>query len=78
MKQIQRCPRFTTIRMAFDGDKEAIEKILSHYNAYISKACLRPFYDEYGGTQIIVDRELKGRIQTAITRAILKFEMEIK
>ncbi|GAA6442234.1 helix-turn-helix domain-containing protein [Hungatella effluvii] len=64
--------------MASDGDKEAIEKILNHYNAYISKACLRPFYDEYGDTQIIVDRELKGRIQTAITRAILKFEMEIK
>lgn len=78
MKQINRCPRFTTIRMASDGDKEAIEKILNHYNAYISKACLRPFYDAYGGTQIIVDRELKGRIQTAITRAILKFEMKIK
>ena len=64
--------------MVSDGDKEAIEKILNHYNAYISKACLRPFYDEYGGTQIIIDRELKGRIQTAVTRAILKFEMEIK
>ena len=78
MKQINRCLRFTTIRMVSDGDKEAIEKILNHYNAYISKACLRPFYDEYGGTQIIIDRELKGRIQTAVTRAILKFEMEIK
>lgn len=78
MKQINRCPRFTTIRTASDGHKEAIKKILNHYNAYISKACLRPFYDEYGGTQIIVDRELEGRIQTAITRSILKFEMEIK
>lgn len=48
------------------------------YNAYISKACLRPFYDECGGVQIVVDRELKGRIQTAITKAILKFEMEIR
>ena len=74
MKQVKRCPRFTTIRMASDGDNEALE----HYNAYISKACLRPFYDEYGGVQIVVDRELKGRIQTAITKAILKFEMEIR
>ena len=78
MKQVQRCPRFTTIRKASDGDSEAIGKILEHYNAYISKACLRPFYDEYGGVQIVVDRELKGRIQTTIARVILKFEMEIK
>lgn len=78
MKQVKRCPRFTTIRMAADGDNESIEKILEHYNAYISKTCLRPFYDEYGGVQIVVDRELKGRIKTAITKAILKFEMEIR
>lgn len=78
MKQVKRCPRFTTIRMASDGNNEAIEKILEHYNAYISKACLRPFYDECGGVQIVVDRELKGRIQTAITKAILKFETEIR
>lgn len=31
MKQVKRCPRFTTIRMASDGDNEAIEKILEHY-----------------------------------------------
>lgn len=78
MKQTERCPRFTAIRKASDGDKEAIGKILDHYNAYISKACLRPFYDEYGGVQLVVDRELKGRIQTAITKSILKFEMEIR
>ena len=53
MKQVKRCPRFTTIRMASDGNNEAIEKILEHYNAYISKACLRSFYDEYGGVQIV-------------------------
>lgn len=78
MKQVKRCPRFSTIRMASDGNNEAIGKILEHYNAYISKVCLRPFYDEYGGVQIVVDRELKGRIKTAITKTILKFEMEIR
>lgn len=55
-----------------------IEKILNHYNAYISKACLRPFYDEYGNMQLVVDMELRGRIRNAITKAILKFEVEIK
>ena len=78
MERIRKCPRFSTICSAVDGDEIAMEKILNHYNAYISKACLRPFYDECGGVQIVVDRELKGRIQTAITKAILKFEMEIR
>lgn len=38
--------------MASDGNNEAIEKILEHYNAYISKACLRPFYDEEGTEKV--------------------------
>ena len=78
MKQVKQCPSFSVIRSASDGDETAIEKILYHYNAYISKACLRPFYDEYGNMQLVVDMELKGRIRTAITKAILKFEVEIK
>ena len=78
MKQVKQCPSFSVIRSASDGDETAIEKILNHYNVYISKACLRPFYDEYGNMQLVVDMELKGRIRTAITKAILKFEVEIK
>lgn len=78
MKQVKQCPSFSVIRSAPDGDEIAIEKILNHYNAYISKACLRPFYDECGNMQLVVDMELKGRIRTAITKAILKFEVEIK
>jgi len=78
MKQVKQCPSFSVISSASDGDETAIEKILNHYNAYISKACLRPFYDEYGNMQLVVDMELKGRIRTAITKAILKFEVEIK
>lgn len=45
MKQVKQCPSFSVIRSASDGDETAIEKILNHYNAYISKACLRLFYD---------------------------------
>ena len=70
MKQVKRCPRFTTIRMASDGNNEAIEKILEHYNAYISKACLRPFYDECGGVQIVVDRELSILMKSLQIKAL--------
>ena len=37
MERIQKCPRFSTICSAVDGDEIAMEKILNHYNAYISK-----------------------------------------
>ena len=62
MERIQKCPRFSTICSAVDGDEIAMEKILNHYNAYISKACLRPCYDEYGNMRIVVDMDLKGRV----------------
>ena len=48
MKSTKKCPLFSTISLAADGDEVAIEKILNHYDAYISKASLRPFYDEHG------------------------------
>lgn len=77
MKSTAKCPTFTSISAAVDGDVNATEKILKHYDAYISKASLRPLYDEYGNIYIAVDTELKGRIRTAIMEMILKFEVEI-
>ena len=62
MKSTKKCPLFSTISSAADGDEVAIEKILNHYDAYISKASLRPFYDEHGNMYIVVDMELKGEI----------------
>lgn len=35
MERIRKCPRFSTICSAVDGDEIAMEKILNHYNAYI-------------------------------------------
>ena len=54
----------------------AIEKLLLFYEAYISKCCLRPFYDEYGNVYIVVDMELKGRIREALLKMICEFEID--
>lgn len=77
MKSADKCPSFTVISLSADGDVHAIEKVLKHYDAYISKASLRPLYDEYGNIYIAVDTELKGRIRTALMEMILKFEVEV-
>lgn len=77
MKSTAKCPLYSIIAAAADGNEIAIRKVLKHYDAYISKASLRPLYDEYGNIYLAVDMELKGRIRTALMKMIMKFEMKI-
>ena len=78
MKVTNKCPLFSTISSAADGDETAIQKILKHYDSYISKACLIPLYDDDGNMYIVVDMELKGRIRSALIKAMLGFEVATK
>lgn len=68
MKSTKKCPPYHLIAAAADGDERAMERLLVFYDAYISKASLRPLYDEYGNVYIAVDMELKGRIREAMIR----------
>ena len=68
---------FDIIVAATDGDKEAIKKALDFYDGYISKLSLRKMYDYYGNVYMVVDSELKGRIQTAVMNMILNFEITV-
>lgn len=47
-KDVKKCPSYHLIASAVDGNEKDMYKLLQFYDAYISKACLRPFYDEYG------------------------------
>ncbi|HBE7944591.1 TPA: helix-turn-helix domain-containing protein [Clostridioides difficile] len=69
-------PSFYLISNAVDGNAGPIEKLLEFYEPYISKCCLRPFYDEYGNVCIVVDMELKGRIREALLKMICEFEID--
>ena len=71
-------PSFYLISSAVDGNVNAIEKILALYDRYISKCCLRPFYDRYGNVCIVVDMELKGRIREALIKMILDFDIPLE
>ena len=57
------------------ADHAAIQKILDFYDGYISKLSLRKLYDEYGNVYMVVDSELKGRIQAAVMDMIANFEI---
>ena len=66
---------FKLIVSAVNGDKNSIKKVLDFYDGYISKLSLRPMYDEYGNVYMVIDSELKGRIQEAVIKMILNFEI---
>ena len=70
----QRIP-FAVIVAATNGDEAAIQEILNFYDGYISKLSLRKLYDEYGNVYMVVDSELKGRIQAAVMDMIANFEI---
>ena len=66
---------FAVIVAATNGDEAAIQEILKFYDGYISKLSLRQLYDEYGNVYMVVDSELKGRIQAAVMDMIANFEI---
>ena len=55
VKNVDKCPAYRTISAACDGSEKSMDKLLKFYDAYISKASLRPLYDAYGNVYIAVD-----------------------
>lgn len=66
-----------TITSAVDGDEKAIQKVLKHYEGYITKLSLRTMVDEYGNTYMVIDTEMKGRIQSALMKMISNFQVVV-
>ncbi|MBN2926008.1 MAG: helix-turn-helix domain-containing protein, partial [Eubacterium sp.] len=44
---------------------------------YISKLCLRKLYDEHGNVCMVVDADLKNRVQTALLDMLMNFEIVV-
>lgn len=68
---------FAVIVAATNGDEAAIQEILDFFDGYISKLSLRKLYDEYGNVYMVVDSELKDRIQAAVMDMIANFEIVV-
>ncbi len=62
---------YQTICAAKDGDGAAIEKIVRHYEQYISHFAKRLLYDEYGNPREAVDEEIKKLIISEYMYAIV-------
>ena len=61
----------SVFKAAHAGDSIAMDKVLGHYEPYISKLCTRKLYDEYGGAHHCLDEYMKRHLEIKLITAIL-------
>ena len=66
---------YPAVVMAADGDVDAINAVLTHYELYIIALSAKRLYDEYGNTYLCVDEALRRRLEIKLITAILAFDM---
>lgn len=64
---------FHIIKAASEGDAEAIQAVLKHYESYIAKLFTRKMYDEFGQAHYCVDETLRRRLETKLIAKTLAF-----
>lgn len=62
---------YHVILAAKNGDSEAIEMILSHYDSLITKHATRAAHDTFGNSYNVVDRDMKMRIAADLVYQII-------
>lgn len=67
---------FYVIKLATQGDVEAINIILKHYERYIIRLSTRELYDQYGNVHFCVDETLRRRLETKLITKIISFKIE--
>ena len=65
---------FSVIEAASNGDVDAINKVLNHYEGYIIMLSTRRMYDEQGIPHFFVDNELRRTLETKLIVKILQFD----
>lgn len=64
---------FPVIKAATEGDVEAIQIVLRHYEGYIIKLSTRKGYNAFGEEEYYVDETLKRRLETKLIEKTLTF-----
>ncbi|MDD4495900.1 MAG: helix-turn-helix domain-containing protein [Eubacteriales bacterium] len=66
---------FPVIAAAANGDVDAINAVLKRYEGYIARLSTRMLYDADGNTYMVVDEEMRRRLETKLITKILKFKI---
>lgn len=68
----------SVFKAAHAGDSIAMDKVLRHYEPYISKLCTRKLYDEYGGAHHCLDEYMKRHLEIKLITAILTYRKSFR
>lgn len=65
---------YRIILAATNGDPDAINAVLRHYDHYIIRASMRKLYDKYGNVYLFVDEAMRRRLEIKLITGILAFQ----
>ena len=66
---------FSVIEAASNGNVDAINTVLKHYEGYITALATRCLYDENGVQHLCVDDDKRKRLEIKLITKILDFEI---
>jgi hypothetical protein len=75
--QTSRLLPFPVIEAAASGDVDAINKVLKHYEGYITVLSTRRMYDEDGNPHYVVDEEMRRTLETRLIVKVLQFDTRL-
>lgn len=75
MKKTKVILLFHIVAAASNGDVDAINAVLKHYEGYIVSLSIRRVFDDNGNSYTIVDEELRRRLETKLITKILEFKV---
>lgn len=66
---------YPVIAAAVQGDPDAVNQVIDHYSGYIAAMSVRKSYDQNGNVCFTVDEDIRRRLETKLTIAILTFDL---
>ena len=66
---------YPVIATAVQGDPDAVNQVIDHYSGYIAAMSVRKSYDKNGNVCFTVDEDIRRRLETKLTIAILTFDL---
>ena len=75
MKNKQKVLPFPIIALAVNGDVNAVNHVLKHFEHYIIKLSQKTLFDEMGNPHIHVEPEIKRILETKLIVAMMNFDL---
>lgn len=75
MKNEQKILPFTVIVLAVNGDVNAVNQVLKHFEPYVNKLSQKTLFDEFGNPYLHIEDEIKRSLETKLILAVTNFEL---